>query len=277
VALNNVTFMPYPVNSAGLSIMSPEDNIRFVESALIDSHSGIDQPAAILLETVQGEGGVNVAPIWWLQELRRLCDHHGILMICDDVQVGCGRTGPFFSFERANIKPDIVTLSKAISGYGSPMALLLIRRALDIWQPGEHNGTFRGYQLAMIGATAALELRERLNLEAAVQRKGTIVRSFLEENVASLDENIEIRGIGLIWGIDLSGCRKSEGLADLVSKKCFDLGLVAETAGRKDSVLKLLPPLTIEASVLQEGCEIIRAAIASTLASEDRPVRRASA
>jgi diaminobutyrate-2-oxoglutarate transaminase len=108
------------------------------------------------VETVQGEGGINVASAEWLRRLSALCREHGILLIVDDVQMGCGRTGPFFSFEHSGITPDIVCLSKSISGYGLPLALTLIRPDLDIWAPGEHNGTFRGVNPALVTGTAAL-------------------------------------------------------------------------------------------------------------------------
>jgi diaminobutyrate-2-oxoglutarate transaminase len=133
---NQVTFMPYPYG-----FMESFDTIEYIDSVLSDVNSGIEKPAAIIFETVQAEGGVIVAPIEWIQKLRSLCDKHNILLICDDIQVGCGRTGPFFSFERANITPDMVVLSKSISGYGFPMSLLLIKPDLDIWEPGEHTGS----------------------------------------------------------------------------------------------------------------------------------------
>lgn len=163
---SNVTFMPYPYG-----FMDSFDTIEYIESVLNDVNSGVEKPAAIIFETVQAEGGVIIAPIEWMQKLRNLCDKHDILLICDDIQVGCGRTGSFFSFERANIVPDIVVLSKSISGYGFPMSLLLIKPDLDIWEPGEHNGTFRGNQLAFVGATAALEYRESYDFEPDVKAK----------------------------------------------------------------------------------------------------------
>ncbi len=125
------------------------DTLDFFEAMLDDSGSGLDKPAAVIVETVQGEGGVNVAAIDWLQRLRQITAEHDIVLIVDDIQVGCGRTGTFFSFEEAGIKPDIVTLSKSLSGYGIPMALVLIKPELDQWAPGEHNGTFRGHNAGL--------------------------------------------------------------------------------------------------------------------------------
>jgi diaminobutyrate-2-oxoglutarate transaminase len=261
VPLQNVTFLPYPSMPAETALLSAAQNIEFIERMLTDSHSGIDLPAAILFESVQAEGGINIAPIEWMQSLRELCNRHEILLICDDIQAGCGRTGPFFSFERAGIVPDMVTVSKSISGYGAPMALLLIQRQLDIWNPGEHNGTFRGYQLSMVGATAAIELRERLNLEFEVMRKAQFIESFLTSEIATIDSDIVLRGIGLLWGIDFSRCATTANLCERVSRHCFDHGLVIETSGRGDSVLKILPPLTIEDDVLEKGCNLIAAAV----------------
>lgn len=258
---NNVTFMPYPYG-----FMESFDTIEFVESVLSDVNSGIEKPAAIIFETVQAEGGIIVAPIEWMQRLRKLCDKHDILLICDDIQVGCGRTGSFFSFERANIVPDMVVLSKSISGYGFPMSLLLIKPELDIWEPGEHTGTFRGNQLAFVGGTAALEYRESTNLEQDVKVKEVFFKQFLTKEIAPISENIEIRGIGMIWGIDVANFGGSS-FAKKITSRCFELGLIIERVGRNDTVIKILPPLTIEISTLQRGCLIIRQAFDDCLAN----------
>ncbi|MEO1349846.1 MAG: diaminobutyrate--2-oxoglutarate transaminase [Cyanobacteria bacterium J06635_15] len=251
---SNVDFMPYPYG-----FMAKIDTIAYIESVLTDSNSGIEKPAAIIFETVQAEGGVIVAPIEWMQKLRALCDEHDILLICDDIQVGCGRTGPFFSFERANIIPDMVILSKSISGYGFPMSLLLINPELDIWKPAEHTGTFRGNQLAFVGGTAALEFRENTDLERDVKIKESFLKNFLQQEVKAINENIDIRGIGMIWGIDLTHFG-GETLAKQIASCCFELGLIIERVGRNDTVLKILPPLSIEMSTLQKGCSLIKQA-----------------
>ena len=257
---SNVSFMPYPYG-----FMSTIDTIAYIESVLTDTNSGIEKPAAILFETVQAEGGVIVAPIEWMQKLRTLCDEHGILLICDDIQVGCGRTGPFFSFERANIVPDMVVLSKSISGYGFPMSLLLIKPDLDIWAPAEHTGTFRGNQLAFVGGTAALELRENTGLEREVKVKAAFIEDFLTREIKSISPEIDIRGIGLIWGIDLANFG-GEPLAKTITSRCFELGLIVERVGRNDTVLKILPPLSIEMSTLQKGCSILKQAFSECVA-----------
>lgn len=252
--LSNVAFMPYPYG-----FMETIDTIAYMESILNDVSSGIEKPAAIIFETVQAEGGVVVAPVEWMQRLRALCDQHDILLICDDIQVGCGRTGPFFSFERANIVPDMVILSKSISGYGFPMSLLLIKPELDAWEPGEHTGTFRGNQLAFVGGTAALELRESTDLEREVKLKALFLDEFLNNEIKAMAEGIEIRGLGLIWGIDLAKCGGS-AFAKQIALRCFELGLVIERVGRNDTVLKILPPLSIDMATLQKGCSLIKQA-----------------
>ncbi|MGD1912878.1 MAG: diaminobutyrate--2-oxoglutarate transaminase [Rivularia sp. (in: cyanobacteria)] len=252
--LNNVTFMPYPYG-----FMESFDTIEYMESVLNDVNSGVEKPAAIIFETVQAEGGVVVAPVEWMQRLRQLCDDNDILLICDDIQVGCNRTGSFFSFERANIVPDMVTLSKSISGYGFPMSLLLIKPELDIWEPGEHNGTFRGNQLAFIGATAALEYKGNINLEQDVKEKELFLKSYLAQQIAPISDKIEIRGIGMIWGIDVKNFG-GKSFAKTITSRCFEKGLIVEVAGRNSTVIKILPPLVIDMPTLRKGSSIIKEA-----------------
>lgn len=250
VPLNNTVFVPYE---------GKLDSVAYIRWILEDDHSGIEKPAAIILETVQAEGGINVASPEWLKEIRKICDEYSILLIVDDIQVGCGRTGHFFSFERAGIVPDMVVLSKSISGFGLPMSLLLMKPELDIFEPAEHNGTFRGNQLAFVGASAAIDYYTEHDMETQCRKKGEIIRKYLEDNILSIDSQISIRGIGMIWGIDLSGI--DDSLTSKVIHNCFERGLIIEAAGRHDSVLKILPPLTIEEDLLYKGLEIIKEAI----------------
>ncbi len=252
-SLNSVVFMPFPYG-----FNKTFDTIAYIKNVLDDDHSGVDKPAAIILETVQAEGGVIVAEAEWLLALRALCDEYGILLICDEIQVGCGRTGTFFSFERAGIIPDMITLSKSISGAGFPMSLLLMHPSLDVFTPGEHNGTFRGNQLAFITGKAALEFAKNTNLFAEVKRKEEIVRTFLENEILPLDPRLSIRGIGLIWGIEF---REIDiRLSKTAQVRCFENNLVIERAGREDSVLKLMPALTIPDADLKRGLEIVKEA-----------------
>ncbi|GMX67324.1 diaminobutyrate--2-oxoglutarate transaminase [Paenibacillus elgii] len=262
VPLSHVTFMPYPYG-----FMDTFDTIAYMEAVLTDENSGIEKPAAIIFETVQAEGGVIVAPVEWMRQLSALCERHGILLICDDIQAGCGRTGTFFSFERAGIVPDLVILSKSIGGYGLPMSLVLMKLELDIWHPGEHNGTFRGNQLAFIGGTAALEYRKQVNLEQEVAAKAAFLDSFLHKEIAPLDANIQIRGIGMIWGIDVSNLT-DKAISKKIVAECYERGLIIERAGRGDTVIKIMPPLNIETELLMQGMAIIKTSMQKFCAQE---------
>jgi diaminobutyrate-2-oxoglutarate transaminase len=231
------------------------------EKLLTDAGSSLNEPAGVIVETVQGEGGINPARIEWLQGLAELCRRHDILLIVDDVQMGVGRTGPFFSFEAAGIQPDIVCLSKSISGYGLPMALTLMKPELDQWGPGEHNGTFRGHNPAFVTATAALrEFWADDTLERATIAKGERVGAALAE-VAARSDTVELtpKGRGLARGLSFSQ-------PELAAKSCaaaFERGLLVETSGPSDEVMKLMPPLTISNAELDEGLAVIADAVRS--------------
>lgn len=253
--LPNVTFMPYPFGA-----MAQIDTIAYMDAVLSDPSSGIEKPAAMLLETVQAEGGVIVAPVEWLKKLRALCDKHDILMIVDDIQVGCGRTGSFFSFERADLQPDIITLSKSISGCGLPLAVVLLRPELDKWSPGEHNGTFRGNQLAFVSGAAALEMWPKLDIEGQVREKSRLLEQGARELIERFDNRLALRGMGMIWGIDFS-CVDDPDLIERILATCFENGLILENCGRKGQVMKFLPPLVASESELKEGLDIIRDAM----------------
>jgi len=249
-SLPNVTHIPTPD-------MFPElDTIAYMERLVTDDHSGVEKPAAVIIETVQADGGINVFDADWLVRLRDFCDRYNILLITDDIQVGCGRTGTFFSFERAGIVPDIVTISKSIGGCGMPLALVLFKPELDIWEPGQHTGTFRGNQLALIAGKAGLETFVETNLELEVKRKAELVRAFLQEQIVPLDSRITFRGIGLIWGLDFSNFNND--MTKPLITACFRNGLIVERVGRDNNVLKIMPPLVIEDDLLIRGLEIIR-------------------
>jgi diaminobutyrate-2-oxoglutarate transaminase len=258
--LGGVNFMPYP-----FGFMESFDTIKYIETVITDPNSGIAKPAAIVLETVQAEGGIVVAPVEWLQRLRKLCDDHDILMIVDDIQVGCGRTGNFFSFERAGIAPDIVTLSKSISGYGVPLSVVLIKPELDQWGPGEHNGTFRGNQLAFVGGRRAIEIWEEEAVGEQVKKKAVIIESFIREHILPLDARIQLRGLGMIWGIDMSAFN-DKGLPGRILELCFENGLIIEDAGRYGQVIKMIPPLVISEDDLNKGLQILLSAMKKHLA-----------
>jgi len=234
----------------------------WLERVLDDSGSGVDKPAAIIVETVQGEGGLNAARASWLRALSELCQRHEILLIVDDVQAGCGRTGTFFSFEEAGIQPDIVCLSKSVSGSGLPMALTLFKPELDQWEPGEHNGTFRGNNPAFVTATAALERFWRDDVFAKEVRERA---SQLREGLAKIAETCEgaaVRGRGLLSGIVFP----EDDIAGKVAAAAFERGLLVETSGPESEVVKVMPALTIDSSDLARGLDILAESVAAVLA-----------
>ncbi|PJK18734.1 diaminobutyrate--2-oxoglutarate transaminase [Mycolicibacterium goodii] len=256
IPLVHATPMPYDNYFGGVT-----EDFQWFGRVLDDSGSGLNRPAAVIVETVQGEGGLNVARIEWLQALADLCRTRDILLIVDDVQMGCGRTGPFFSFEAAGIVPDIVTLSKSVSGYGLPMALTLFRRDLDVWAPGEHNGTFRGHNPAFVTATEALETywqNDEFNTDTLL--KGELIRTRLEE-IADRYEGVTARGRGMAQGLKFTDTDR----AAEVCKAAFDRGALMETSGPSDEVVKLLPPLTTSRNDLEVGLDILAESIAVTL------------
>jgi diaminobutyrate-2-oxoglutarate transaminase len=249
VPLAHTRFMPY----AGY-YGRDADTLAMIERQLSDPGSGIDRPAAVLVETIQGEGGINAASAHWLRGLATLCRRHDMLLIVDDIQMGCGRTGHFFSFEEASITPDIVTLSKALSGYGLPMALVLIRPELDVWEPGAHNGTFRGNNAAFVTATAALErFWHSDEFAREVRAKGQLLRARLERLQRRHAVIRQLRGRGLVAGLVLG----SGAQADAVSAACFEAGLIVETCGPQGEVVKLLPPLTVSHGELEQGLALL--------------------
>ncbi|MFH9657928.1 diaminobutyrate--2-oxoglutarate transaminase [Streptomyces sp. NPDC017248] len=237
--------------------------LKLLDSMLSDSSSGMDLPAAVIVETVQGEGGVHPAGPGWLADLAELCSRRGILLIIDDIQMGCGRTGPFFSFEAAGIAPDIVCLSKSISGYGLPMALTLFRTELDVWQPGEHNGTFRGNNPAFVTAAAALrEFWADSTLEKQTTTRDRLFEEFLGGLAGRHAAHVAAaRGRGLVWGLPF----RDPSLARRVAAEAFARGLLVETAGSSDEVVKLMPPLTATDEELAEGLAVLEESVHSAV------------
>jgi diaminobutyrate-2-oxoglutarate transaminase len=235
------------------------DTIAYLERMLADPSSGVDTPAAIILETVQGEGGLNVARNEWLQRLQALCHKRKIVLIVDDIQAGCGRTGTFFSFEPSGIKPDIVTVSKSLSGYGLPLSIVLIKRALDEWKPGEHNGTFRGNNHAFVTATAMLETYWRTDAFAKeVQAKGEHLGRRLQAMVDRFSPDlVDARGRGMMRGVRCADPKR----AGAVTAKAFEYGLIIERAGPEDEVIKCMMPLTTPYDELDEGLDILERAL----------------
>jgi diaminobutyrate-2-oxoglutarate transaminase len=248
IPLTNSSKIPYDDYFSGET-----EDFLWLERVLEDSGSGVDRPAAIIVETVQGEGGLNAARAEWLRSLAELCKRHEILLIVDDVQAGCGRTGTFFSFEEAGIVPDIVCLSKSSSGFGLPMALTLFRSDLDQWEPGEHNGTFRGHNPAFVTGTAALE---RFWSDDVFEKElqGTIsqLHEGLEKMAATTD-GAAVRGRGLLAGVVFP----DDETAGQIATEAFKRGLLVETSGPESEVVKVMPPLTIDSDSLAKGIDIL--------------------
>jgi diaminobutyrate-2-oxoglutarate transaminase len=248
VTLSNVTRMPYD-GYLGQSC----DTADFLETMLKDRSSGMDAPAAILLETVQGEGGLNAANPDWLRRIAALAQEAGALLIVDDIQAGCGRTGGFFSFEDMGISPDIVTLAKSISGYGLPMGLVLVKPEHDVMGPAEHNGTFRGNTHAFVTARIAIEkFWADAEFQQDVARRADITEQGLEA-LADLVPNARLKGRGMMRGLDVG----SGALASKICSHAFEQGLIIETSGSEDQVVKILAPLTTPDATLQSGLDIL--------------------
>lgn len=245
VSLNNIIRLPYEN-----FLDNGTSSLDVIKKMLLSPGSGLDLPAAIILETVQGEGGVNIASVEWLQAIADLAEKNGILLIVDDIQAGCGRTGTFFSFEAAGITPDIVCLAKSISGYGLPMSLVLLKERLDIWQPGEHNGTFRGNNLAFIGAASALGYWQDDYFLQSLMDKSALISGRLYGWAERYPGVVaEVRGKGMIWGVEC--CNSQQASAMVLGSG--DIGLIIESCGPENKTIKLLPPLTIEIDVLEQG------------------------
>jgi diaminobutyrate-2-oxoglutarate transaminase len=258
VELANTHVMPYS-GFYGQGINTAD----YLEQMLNDSFSGVDKPAAMIVEAVQGEGGINVADFAWLRQIERICKDHDILLIVDDIQAGNGRTGPFFSFEPAGIAPDIITVAKSISGMGLPMALVLMKPEHDVWSPGEHTGTFRGNNHAFVAGRVALDKYWRDDkLEKDTLRKGEYARERLKKIVADNDGfDAEVRGRGLFIGLE---CARAE-FGNAIIQQCFERGLIMETTGEGDCVVKLMPVLITPDADLETGLDIIEEAIVTVL------------
>lgn len=259
--LHGVTRLPYD------GYLGSVDTAQLLADMLADPASGIEAPAAILLETVQGEGGLASASNAWMRAVARIAREVGALLIVDDIQAGCGRTGTFFSFERIGIVPDLVALSKSLSGYGLPMSLLCIRPRWDSWKPGEHNGTFRGNAHAFVTATVALEkFWSTREFEAQVAARSELVQRRLSA-LTPLVEGASVKGRGMMQGLDVG----SGELATRIRTQCFEDGLIIETCGPHDEVLKVLAPLTTPEPLLAEGLDILAAAVAGAASATPTP------
>jgi diaminobutyrate-2-oxoglutarate transaminase len=246
--LGDVTHLPFD-GAMGEGV----DTLQFIEAMLENGSSGVDAPAAFIFEPVQGEGGLNAASDAWMQGVAKLAKKLGALLIVDDIQSGCGRTGTYFGFERAGIVPDMVTQAKSLSGFGLPFAALLIKPEHDIWKPAEHNGTFRGNTHAFVTARVAIEkFWKDKAFETELQAKTTLLTTGLQD-LAALIPGATLKGRGLMQGVDTG----SGDLAGAICARAFEKGLVIETSGADDEVVKVLAPLTTPDDTFRKGFAIL--------------------
>ena len=252
---NNTIFMPFCCYfKEGL------DTLDYFRRYLEDPASGIGLPAAVIVETVQVHGGVHVASPLWLRELEALCREFEILLIVDETVTGCGRVGPYFSFERAGITPDIVLMPNAVGG-GLPLSMILLRPEIDHWRPGEQAGVLQGHNLAFV---AASQLVSQWSDErpAQTEANGTLLAGELRKIVERFPErHVQLRGAGMVWGIDFG----RSGSAAVVAAWALERGLIIEPASMRDEVLLVLPPLSIAEPVLRDGLQRLEQAVSMFL------------
>ncbi|MSU89333.1 diaminobutyrate--2-oxoglutarate transaminase [Rhodobacteraceae bacterium 2CG4] len=245
--LNGVTRLPYD------GYMGEADTAALLETMLNDASSGIDAPAAILLETVQGEGGLTAASPEWVRRVAQIAKDHGALLIVDDIQAGCGRTGTFFSFEEMGVTPDVVTMAKSASGFGLPFAMVLVRPEQDVFGPAEHNGTFRGNTHAFVTARVAIEkFWADKTFQNGLATKAEVLTGALRK-LADMVPGAFLKGRGLMQGVDVG----SGELAAAICGRAFEKGLIIETSGPDDQVVKVLAPLTTPDATFARGLEIL--------------------
>lgn len=265
----NVQFLPFPYAYRcpfGLGGQAGEAaGIAYIKSVLRDPESGVVQPAAMIVEPIQGEGGVIPASASWLGAMRQLTRRYDVPLVLDEVQTGLGRTGSYFAFEHADIEPDVLVLSKAIGG-GLPLSVVIYDEALDKWAPGAHAGTFRGNQLAMVAGLVTLKLirSQRLDLHAA--EMGARLVAHFERLRVSYPLLGDVRGRGLMLGVeivDVSATRdpsgaypEHPGMASALQAECLRRGLIVELGGRHSSTVRFLPPLVITATQIDEVAQI---------------------
>ncbi|KZB79665.1 diaminobutyrate--2-oxoglutarate transaminase family protein [Amycolatopsis regifaucium] len=252
-----VHFFPYSYCArcpVGLSRDTCATNcVGLLERSLRDPNGGIPLPAAVIVELVQGEGGIIPADRDFVRRLRALTAELDIPLVVDEVQTGCGRTGTWFAFEQYDIEPHVIIASKALSGMGLPVAVIFYDQRLDSWAPGAHSGTFRGNQAAFAAGTAAVHIVRRDDVLGNVRHRG----HQLEQRLRSVSDHPwvrEVRGLGLMWGIELADPHDGHpagGYARAVQAYALRRGLIIELGGRDDSVLRLMPPLTVTAEVIE--------------------------
>lgn len=258
VPLNNVTHVPFETHQGG-----GLENLATLHALYSNSSSGFEPPAAFIVETVQGEGGINVASVEWMQALQKLAHGLGALLIIDDIQMSCGRTGSYFSFDGMALDPDIVCLSKGIGGFGTPLAVNLLKPKYDAyWQPGEHTGTFRGQNISFIAGREALRYFENEDLNQQTHTHGKMIRHRLRQIAAHYpQQTFTVRGRGMVYGLDIGDVE----LARAINKQCFKKGLLISLCGIGGRVVKVIPPLTIPQEDLILGLDRLTEAVEAVM------------
>ena len=272
--MGNVHHLPFPADYRCPFGVGGERGHRlastYVENILDDPNSGITDPAGMIVEPVQGEGGAIPAPDEWLREMRRITRERNVPLIVDEIQTGLGRTGEVYAFERAGITPDAITLSKAIGG-GLPLAVVVYDEALDVWEPGAHAGTFRGNQLAMAAGEATIDYVLEHDLADHAAERGARLREHLETTAEHFDAIGDVRGRGLMLGVafvDRDADWRGGGphapdseFAAAVQAACLDRGLVIELGGRESATARFLPPLIVSKSQIDDVAAIFDEAV----------------
>ncbi|MBV0934342.1 aspartate aminotransferase family protein [Marinobacterium weihaiense] len=262
VPLNNVSHAPFETpNGCGMGCL------KTLRQTLENSSSGLDAPAAFIVEPIQAEGGVNVASREWLQALQQLARDTGALLIFDDIQAGCGRTGHYFSFDDMGLDPDIICLAKGIGGFGTPLAMNLVKPEHDAhWQPGEHTGTFRGQGLSFVAGREALRYFEDDTLMQQTRANGDKVHDRLQALAEEYrSAGFEVRGKGMMQALDVVDGTRAKAIA----RECFERGLLVGPCGIGGRVVKLIPPLTIPGDDLEQGLRLLEDAIHHVMEAED--------
>jgi diaminobutyrate-2-oxoglutarate transaminase len=272
-------FLPFPLDSNCPFGLGGDEgaamSARYVENTLADHKSGASSIAAMIVEPVQGEGGVNPAPDKWLGDMRALTRRHAIPLILDEVQTGLGRTGRLYAFEHAGVAPDVLVLSKAIGG-GLPLAVVVYRSCLDTWEPGAHAGTFRGNQLAFASGAAAIRFVRQQGLDEHAAQQGARLRAALEEAVAAAGAVATVRGRGLMLGVAIdegADLRESNSaFAARIQRECLRRGLIVELGGRGGAVVRFLPPIIVS----EQDVDAIASRFAAALCAASSEARRPS-
>lgn len=252
----NTVFMPY-CSYLGEHV----DTVAYLRRYLEDSSSGLDLPAAVIVETIQIHGGMNVASDAWLQGLGSLCREFGILFIVDETHTGFGRTGAHFGFESAGMNPDMILASNAIAG-GLPISILLLKPDLDHWRPGDRGGFFQGDNLAFVAAAEILSQWDDSLVRDIAERSRVLATELRSIPARFPDRHLCVRGRGMSWGLEFG----RPAAASVVSSWALERGLIVEPARLRDDILLVLPPITISEETLREGLDLLNEAVAMFLA-----------